>query len=91
MVGGRHLSPGRAQGFALGVLNPAFFGTTHTHLVALVVEHVSSHDVMGLEGRRSEIQSNRLDWAEGQTENTCALAPSERLIRRSGAPSTMTK
>ncbi len=61
----------------LGILNPAFFGTTHTRLVALVVEHVSSHDVMGLEGRKSEVQSNRLDWAEGQTKNTCALAPKE--------------
>jgi hypothetical protein len=61
----------------LGILNPAFFGTTHTCLVAIVVEHVSSHDVMGSEGLRSKVQSNRLDWAEGQTENTCALAPSE--------------
>jgi hypothetical protein len=61
----------------LGILNPAFFGTTHTRLAALVVEHVSSHDIMGLEGRRSEVQSNRLDWAEGQTKNMCALALSE--------------
>jgi hypothetical protein len=77
----------------LGILNPAFFGTTHTRLVALVVEHVSSHDVMGLEGKRSEVQSNRLDWAEGQTENTCALALSEGAhseVRRAGHHDKMT-
>ncbi len=45
----------------LGILNPAFFGTTHTGLVAIVVEHVSSHDVMGFEGLRSKVQSNRLE------------------------------
>ncbi len=32
---------------------------------------------MGFEGLRSKVQLNRLDWAEGQTENTSALAPSE--------------
>ncbi len=63
--------------FHLGILNRAFFGTTHTRLVALVVEHVSSHDIMGLKGRQSEVQLNRLDWVEGQTKNMCALAPSE--------------
>jgi hypothetical protein len=61
----------------LEILNPALFGTTHTCFVAIVVERVSSHDIMGFEGLRSEVQSNRLDWAEGQTKNTCALAPSE--------------
>ncbi len=62
----------------LGILNPAFFGTTHTCLVAIVVEHVSSHDVMGFEGLQSKVQLYRLDWAEGQTKNMCALAPSEK-------------
>jgi hypothetical protein len=61
----------------LGILNPAFFGTTHTCLVALVVEHVSSHDIVGFEGLQSKVQLNRFDWAEGQTKNTCAPAPSE--------------
>ena len=65
MVGGRHLSPGRAQGFESGILNPALFGTTHTcsHL-ALGSRIVSSHDVMGFEVRQSEIQSIRLDFFE---------------------------
>jgi hypothetical protein len=61
----------------LGILNPALFGTTHTCLVAIVVEHVSSHDVIGFEGLQSKVQWNRLDWAEGQTKNMCALALSE--------------
>ncbi len=77
----------------LGILNPAFFGTTHTHLVALVVEHVSSHDDMGLKRRRSKVQSNRLDWAEGQTKNTYALAPSEEAhseVGRAGHHDEMT-
>jgi hypothetical protein len=61
----------------LGILNPALFGTTHTCPVAIVAEHVSSHDVMGFERLQSKVQSNRLDWAEGQTKNTCAPAPKE--------------
>ncbi len=61
----------------LGILNPALFGTTHTCPVALVVYHVSSHDIMGFKGLRSKVQSNRLDWDEGQTKNMCAPAPSE--------------
>ncbi len=61
----------------LGILNPALFGTTHTCHLALVVGHVSSHDVMGFEGLQSKVQSIRLDWAEGQTKHTCASAPSE--------------
>jgi hypothetical protein len=32
---------------------------------------------MGFEGVQSEVQSSRLDWAEGQTKNTCAPVPSE--------------
>ena len=75
--GGQHLSPGRAQGLHLGVLNPALVGTTHTCLSALVVGHVSSHDIMGFKGQWSKVQSIRLDWAEGQTKNTCGSAPSE--------------
>ena len=53
----------------LGILNPALFGTTHTcsHL-ALGSRIVSSHDVMGVEVRRSEVQSIRLDRGESQTE-----------------------
>jgi hypothetical protein len=77
MVGGRICPQGGPRVSHLGILNPALFGTTHTCLVAIVVAHVSSHDVMGFKGLRSEVQSNRLDWAEGQTKNTCALAPSE--------------
>jgi hypothetical protein len=61
----------------LGILNPALFGTTHTCLVALAIEHVSSCDIMGFEGLRSEVQPCRLDWAEGQTKNTCAPVSSE--------------
>ncbi len=61
----------------LGILNPAFFGTTHTCLVALAIEHVSSYDVMGFKGLQSKVQLCRLDWAEGQTKNTCAPASSE--------------
>ncbi len=61
----------------LGILKPAFFGTTHTCLLAVVIVHVSSCDVMGFEGLQSEVQSCRLDWAEGQTENTCAPVSSE--------------
>jgi hypothetical protein len=62
--------------FESGILNPAFFGTTHTcsHL-ALGSRIVSSHDVMGVEVGRSEVQSIRLDWDEGQTEmhvHTCS-------------------
>jgi hypothetical protein len=50
----------------LGILNPALFGTTHTCLsLALVVGHVSSHDVMGLEVQRSKVQSIRLEWKRG--------------------------
>jgi hypothetical protein len=61
----------------LGKLNPALFGTTHTCLVAIVVEHVSNCGVIGFKGLQSKVQLNRLDWAEGRTENMCALAPSE--------------
>jgi hypothetical protein len=62
----------------LGILNPALFGTTHTCLLlALVVGHVSSHDVMGFEVRQSKAQSLRLDWGEVQTKNTCVSALSE--------------
>ncbi len=61
----------------LGILNPAFFDTAHTCLVALAIEHVSSYDVMGFEGLQSEVQLCRLDWAEGQTKNTCTPASSE--------------
>jgi hypothetical protein len=62
----------------LGILNPAFFGTTHTCLLAVAIVHVSSCDVMGFEGLRSEVQSCRLDpgfyrgqlyWALGDCQN----------------------
>jgi hypothetical protein len=70
------LSPGRAQGFEAGILNPALFGTTHTcsHL-ALGSRIISSHDVMGVEVRRSEVQSIRLDWGEDQTETHMRTCP----------------
>ena len=60
----------------LGILNPALFGTTHTcsHL-ALGSRIVSSHDVMGVEVRQSEVQSIRLDWGEGQTEAHVRTCP----------------
>ncbi len=51
----------------LGILNPVLFGTTHTCLVALAIEHVSSCDIMSFEGLQSEVQSCRLEkygtWA----------------------------
>ena len=53
----------------LGILNPALFGTTHTcFYLALGSRIVSSHDVMGVEVQRREVQSIRLDWGEGQTK-----------------------
>ncbi len=59
---GAHLEFGCAvRVLHLGILNPALFGTTHTCLVGIVVEHVSSHDVMGFEGLQIKVQSNRLD------------------------------
>jgi hypothetical protein len=61
-----------------GILNPAFFGTTHTCLVALAIEHVSSYDVMGFEGLQSEVQSCRLD---GRHVRTCCLDSGPSLDR----------
>ena len=84
MAGGQHFVPREGPGLCiLGILNPAFFGTIHTCLLAVALVHVSSHDVMGLEGLRSKVQLYRLDWAEGQTKNTCAPM-SSGLIRRLG-------
>ena len=70
----------------LGILNPACFVTTHTCLLEVaVVVYVSSCDVMGFEGLQSKVQSYRLDWAEGQTENTCVpVCRVRRLIQRLG-------
>ncbi len=65
--------------------NLALFGTAHTCL-ALVVGHASSHDVMGFEGWQSKVQLIRLDWAEGQTKNTCASGSKWWLIWSLGAP-----
>ena len=86
MAGGRHFVPREGPGLCiLGILNPAFFGTIHTCLLAVALVHVSSCDVMGFEGLRSEVQLYRLDWAEGQTENTWVpVCRVSGLIRRSG-------
>ena len=74
MAGGRHFVPREGPGLCiLGILNPAFFGTIHTCLLAVALVHVSSRDVMGFERLQSEVQSYRLDWAEGQTENMWVL------------------
>ena len=76
IVGGRRLSPGRVQGFAAGDTKPClFWHHTHPSCLTVVAVYVSSCDVMGFEGLQSQVQLGRLDWAEGQTENTCAPVP----------------
>jgi hypothetical protein len=74
-----------------GDTKPCIFGTIHTCLLAVALVHVSSRDVMGFEGLRSEVQLYRLDWAEGQTENTWVpVCRVSGLIRRSVCTCTMT-
>jgi hypothetical protein len=69
-----------------GILTPCTFWHRTLVFAALVVGHVSSDDVKGVKEVRSEVQSSRLDWAEGQNETTCASAPKSGLIRSRDMP-----